>query len=186
VLATSHNYDIRNAATRIVCQRFYANNTAKRLLIRDLGSSDHQTRHVAQLAYNVLCDNGVIALPPPSPMVHAPLREGWRIHQPTNTPGDAVNAQDLRRRRREAVVIHDGDADRPIGQEDLFMRDATGDVERAQSQSQTEPLEMSDLERRFQALSGVEGAMRPPPLPGMTEAESDETDREEIQRMRQS
>jgi hypothetical protein len=37
-------------------------------------------------------------------------------------------------------VIHDGDVDRPIGQEDVYMRDEDG-----------------DLERRFQALEGVEG-----------------------------
>jgi hypothetical protein len=33
-----------------------------------------------------------------------------------------MDAQDLRRRRREAVVIHDGDVDRPVGEEDVFMR----------------------------------------------------------------
>jgi hypothetical protein len=49
---------------------------------------------------------------------------------------------DLRRRRREAVVIHDGDVDRPIGQEDVYMRDEDG-----------------DLERRFQALEGVGGPL---------------------------
>jgi hypothetical protein len=177
-LATSHNIDIRNAAIKILCQRFYANDTAKRLLVRDLGSHNANRRHAAQLAYNLLYDNNVIRLPPP------PAHEGWRLHEPAPAP-PAADDQDLRRRRREAVVIHDGDADRPIGQEDVFMRDATGDLERAVHPGEPHPLEMSDLERRFQLLSAVDGATRPPPIAGMTEAESDENDRGEIERMRQ-
>jgi hypothetical protein len=80
--------------------------------------------------YNLLCEHDV-GLPIP--------RERWRIHQPsipTYLPRGESDTQDLRRRRREAVVIHDGDVDRPIGQEDLYMRDEDG-----------------DLERRFQALA---------------------------------
>jgi phosphomannomutase len=49
-------------------------------------------------------------------------REGWRLHEPTSSGEIAADAQDLRRRRREAVVIHDGDADRPFTEEDVFMR----------------------------------------------------------------
>jgi hypothetical protein len=39
--------------------------------------------------------------------------------------GEAEAEADIRRRRREAVVIHDGE--RPIGQEDVFMRDVDGE-----------------------------------------------------------
>jgi hypothetical protein len=41
----------------------------------------------------------------------------------------AEDAQDLRRRRREAVVIHDGDVDRPFTEEDVFMREPEFDAD---------------------------------------------------------
>jgi len=52
-------------------------------------------------------------------------RGGWRVHEPSAARGEA-DAADQRRRRREAVVIHDGEADRPIGSEDVYMRDPEG------------------------------------------------------------
>jgi hypothetical protein len=103
--------------------------------VRDLTSKNEEVKHRAQLAYNLLYDHNV--LHESSLMPRLP-REGWRLHEPALR--DGVDAMDLRRRRREAVVIHDGDVDRPIGQEDVYMRDEDG-----------------DLERRFQALEGVEG-----------------------------
>lgn len=135
-LATSPNIKIRHSATRILCQRFYANNAARKLLIRDLNSKDEDVRRKAQLAFNLLCDHDVVTL-----SVTPRAREGWRVHETaaiprTNTLGDS--SQDLRRRRREAVVIHDGDVDRPIGQEDVYMR---GEAE------------IAHLEREFQALT---------------------------------
>lgn len=72
-----------------------------------------------------------------------PVRDdGWRVHESSATasPGfeyvetisraraAMTNDSDLRRRRREAVVIHDGDVERPIGQEDVYMRDRLGDL----------------------------------------------------------
>lgn len=37
---------------------------------------------------------------------------------------DSVEERDLRRRRREAMVLHEGD--RPVSQEDVWMRDGEG------------------------------------------------------------
>jgi hypothetical protein len=153
-----------------LCQRFYASPTAKRLLVRDLNSKNEEVKHRAQLAYNLLYDHNVLhesSLAPRLP------RDGWRLHEPPlNTPQGGVDAQDLRRRRREAVVIHDGDVDRPIGQEDVYMRDEDGDLERrfqalgedqiplgtglANEDGENEGAEMSDLERRFQELGEIE------------------------------
>jgi len=117
-LATSPNFDIRSSATKILCQRFYASKSAKKLLVRDLDSRDDEVKHRAHLAFDLLATYGALrdlALPP---------REGWRVHEPVAPV--AQDAADLRRRRREAVVIHDGDAERPIGSEDVYMRDETG------------------------------------------------------------
>lgn len=116
-LATSPNLDIRTSATKILCQRFFASPSAKKLWQKDLQSSDPEVKHRAQLVYNLLSEHDVgLAMP----------RERWRVHQPSLATLE-LDVQDLRRRRREAVVIHDGDADRPVGEEDLFMRDA-GDI----------------------------------------------------------
>lgn len=173
-LATSPNIDIRDSATKILCQRFMNNSTARRLLRIDLNSEDPEVKHRAQLAYNLLYDNGVITLPPVSP------REGWRLHAPDPQGGDAADAQDLRRRRREAVVIHDGDLDRPLGQEDVYMRDEMGDLERrfdalgefavggqsvlreGTAQVADDTQVMRDLERRFAALGDDSGSSRRP------------------------
>ncbi|KAH7408394.1 hypothetical protein DE146DRAFT_646137 [Phaeosphaeria sp. MPI-PUGE-AT-0046c] len=162
-LATSLNIDIRDSATKILCQRFMNNNTARRLLRNDLNSDDLEVKHRAQLAYNLLYHNGVIPLQPVSP------REGWRLHAP-GPQAEGSDAQDLRRRRREAVVIHDGDIDRPLGQEDVYMRDEMGDLERrfdalgefangnqsvlreGNDQVAEDTHVMRDLERRFRAL----------------------------------
>ncbi|KAF1912600.1 hypothetical protein BDU57DRAFT_522977 [Ampelomyces quisqualis] len=125
-LATSPNIDIRASATKILCQRFYASHAAKKLLVKDLNSDDAEIKRRAQLAYNLLYDHGVLTLP----MMRTSPREGWRVHEapvPTLASGGAGDDQDLRRRRREAVVIHDGDVDRPVGQEDVYMRDEVGE-----------------------------------------------------------
>ncbi|KAH3936364.1 hypothetical protein HBH69_129840 [Parastagonospora nodorum] len=113
-LATSPNLDIRTSATKILCQRFFASPSAKKLWQKDLQSNDPEIKHRAQLVYNLLSEHDVgLAMP----------RERWRVHQPSLATLE-LDVQDLRRRRREAVVIHDGDVDRPVGEEDLFMRDA--------------------------------------------------------------
>ncbi|KAF2035769.1 hypothetical protein EK21DRAFT_96405 [Setomelanomma holmii] len=121
-LATSPNVEIRSSATKILCQRFYANETARKLLLKDMNSRDEEVQHRAALAFELLCAHGVLR---DNYLPSGRVRDGWRLHEPPAETGDA-NAADLRRRRREAVVIHDGEVDRPIGQEDVFMRDETG------------------------------------------------------------
>lgn len=120
ILATSPNIDIRASATKILCQRFYASMSARKRLGRDLEHGDDETKHRANLAFGLLLESGVIQeVTYPAPLTQ---NEGWRVQDPIEGgDGDAVTEQDLRRRRREAVVIHDGD--RPIGQEDVIMRD---------------------------------------------------------------
>ncbi|KAL5115284.1 hypothetical protein ACEQ8H_006796 [Pleosporales sp. CAS-2024a] len=97
-LALSPSLDIRNSATKILCQRFYANAAAKRLWTRDLQSTDETVKHRAQLVYNLLSEHDV-GLPVP--------RERWRVVEPVG----ADEERDVRRRRREAVVIHDGEGE---------------------------------------------------------------------------
>ncbi|KAF2831152.1 hypothetical protein CC86DRAFT_135372 [Ophiobolus disseminans] len=116
-LATSPNIDIRNSATKILCHRFYANRAAKKLLVKDLNSKNEEIRHRAHLAFDLLATHDAlrdISVPSPS--------EGWRVHEPA-VPRAEADAADLRRRRREAVVIHDGDAERGG---DVYMRDREG------------------------------------------------------------
>jgi hypothetical protein len=134
-LATSPNIDIRTSATKILCHRFYASPTAKRLLVRDLNSKNEEVKHRAQLAYNLLYDNNVLHESSLNPRL---AREGWRLYE----PGRGVDEMDLRRRRREAVVIHDGDVDRPIGAGDVYMRDEDG-----------------DLHARGEVLEGIDGSV---------------------------
>lgn len=121
-LATSHNNDIRASATKILCTRFYASKTAKDLLIKDLYSKDDEVVHRAQLALNLLCDMGVwrdSSLAPRTP------RGGWRLMESrAQASGAGGSERDVRRRRREAMVISDGEG--AIAGEDLFIGDQEG------------------------------------------------------------
>lgn len=121
-LATSHNNDIRASATRILCTRFYASKTAKDLLIKDLYSKDEEVVHRAHLAFNLLCDMGVwreASLAPRTP------RGGWRLMESRAQVGMGGGSErEVRRRRREAMVISDGEG--AMGSEDVFMRDQDG------------------------------------------------------------
>ncbi|RMZ66575.1 Armadillo-like helical [Pyrenophora seminiperda CCB06] len=112
-LATSHNSDIRLSATKILCNRFYASKTAKDLLIRDLYSKDDGVVHRAQLAFSLLCDMGVWR------EASYALRtggSGWTVIERQSLAAGLGGAseRDVRRRRREAMVISD---------DDVWMRD---------------------------------------------------------------
>lgn len=128
-LATSHNNDIRASATKILCTRFYASKTAKDLLIKDLYSKDEEVVHRAQLALNLLCDMGVwrdSSLAPCTP------RGGWRLMESRAQPGDMGGSErDVRRRRREAMVISDGEG----GLAEDFMRDHEGEDQQEDDES---------------------------------------------------
>lgn len=138
-LATSHNNDIRASATKILCTRFYASKTAKDLLIKDLYSKDEEVVHRAQLALNLLCDMGVwrdSSLAPRTP------RGGWRLMESRAQVGGVGGSErDVRRRRREAMVISDGDGG--IAGEDVFMRDQEGEDQQDEGESPHSALEFA-------------------------------------------
>ncbi|KAL1795115.1 hypothetical protein ACET3X_006931 [Alternaria dauci] len=112
-LATSHNNDIRASATKILCARFYASKSAKDLLIKDLYCADGEVLHRAQLAFNLLGDMGVWR--DDSLLPSHGLR--WDVVQPSMAGG---SQDEVRRRRREAMVISDGEG--LIGRGDVYMR----------------------------------------------------------------
>ncbi|KAF1946248.1 hypothetical protein EJ02DRAFT_367504 [Clathrospora elynae] len=118
-LATSHNTDIRASATKILCNRFIASPSAKILLLRDLKSKDEEVAHRAELAMRLLGDMGLwrdSSLPP---------RGAWRLMERQAVYEQGVSPErDLRRRRREAIVIHDGEG--AVGSEDVYMRNQAG------------------------------------------------------------
>ncbi|KAH9873585.1 hypothetical protein IAQ61_004209 [Plenodomus lingam] len=124
LLATSHNTELRASATRILCTRFYANKSARKALLRDLKSADEDTRRKAQLAMNMLCELGIWK---EGQVARMGRRVGrWRVIGNVERDGQerGIGAEererDVRRRRREAVVIHDGEG--VVGSEDVYMR----------------------------------------------------------------
>ncbi|KAF1959094.1 hypothetical protein CC80DRAFT_440338 [Byssothecium circinans] len=130
-LATCNNIEIRRAATKILCDRFESHPTAWKLLYRDLKSKDAETLHRAQLAIHLLADNDSLRHMGGSKFI--PDYSQWLANGGHAGAGSAVPRSsgirdpeelELRRRRREAMVINEGD--RPVSQEDVFMRDGHG------------------------------------------------------------
>jgi hypothetical protein len=140
LLATASNVEIRKAATKILCQRFITNPKARSLLARDLASQDPDTQHLAQLAFDLLNDYNVFHQSPSTGIDD--LRRavpGWAPNTARypGPPGTRDAAErDLRRRRREAMVLNEGD--RPVGQEDVFMRDTEGRLSMDETSRPTE------------------------------------------------
>lgn len=135
ILALGPNTEIRKAATRILCERFFAHGPSRTRLLKDLNATDPDVKRRAKLAFSLLCELGLIQ------EVVAPRQRTWGIngvdfrtlprgHLRSRRRGrlgeDDVEERDLRRRRREAVVINEGD--RPISQEDVYMRDGEGRI----------------------------------------------------------
>jgi len=122
ILATSHNTEIRASATRILCTRFYASHAARKVLLRDLKSTNDDVKRKAQLALEMLCELGVWKEGEVAMMGGGIGR--WRVverrEREQMDEGARSVREDLRRRRREAVVIHDGEG--AIGSEDVYMR----------------------------------------------------------------
>lgn len=136
VLATCDNVEIRKAATKILCERFFADAPSRARLLKDLNSRNPAVQHRARLASKLLFDYGVV---PDAAMYPALRRERLERIERSGTGlwvggrsrlgelgGYTQNDEerDLRRRRREAVVINEGD--RPISQDDVYMRDVHG------------------------------------------------------------
>lgn len=141
VLATCTNIEIRRAATKILCDRFMASPSAGRLLLKDLQSANAETVHRARLALNLLEDYEALNAVRTAGVRRARGLAAWGLHRADGAAaaatgeGAAGNARDLlggrdpverdlRRRRREAMVLNEGD--RPVSQEDVWMRDGEG------------------------------------------------------------
>ncbi|KAF2442276.1 hypothetical protein P171DRAFT_417293 [Karstenula rhodostoma CBS 690.94] len=132
-LATCENVEIRKAATKILLDRFIAHPSAYKHLIRDANSRNEERKYAAYLAFGLLEDYGYVGhqygVPPPVPATPQAHRLGSRREWLREAPSRAalnggLEERDLRRRRREAMVINEGD--RPITQEDVWMRDGEG------------------------------------------------------------
>ena len=135
VLATSPNSEIKASATKILCERFYANDAAKKLLLKDLGSRKAHVQRRAQLAIQLLRDYGVFRgrglsygyenIEPRVQWDGVEIWEGGVESGGLREQGEGGEEErDARRRRREAVVIHDGDG--RVGEGDVWMRDREG------------------------------------------------------------
>ncbi|KAF2468236.1 uncharacterized protein BDR25DRAFT_305217 [Lindgomyces ingoldianus] len=164
ILATCDNVEIRKAATKILCERFFAHGPSRTRLLRELSSPNATVQRRARLAFNLLCDYGVVqevVLPPTPRTLRAERRPDpnatltWldgRTNRPRNHEGSSAEERDLRRRRREAMVINEGD--RPVSQEDVWMRDGTG---RMSSEETRDPRELyADLRRLADALASAD------------------------------
>lgn len=148
-LATCSNFEIRKAAIMLLCERVLAHEPSRRQLQTDLLSPDPELSRMARLAYRLIRNYSDVEMPE--------MRSGWECPschfldphgdrtacQQCRLPAflrylpgatlpssrhaeEQVEERELRRRRREAVVINDGD--RPVLQEDVYMRDAAGHV----------------------------------------------------------
>lgn len=104
------------------------------MLLRDLGSPKAAVQRKAQLAFRLLRDHGVFREYGLS-YGYAGIepRVGWEDVEilPAVPRGlresvqeDGEEERDARRRRREAVVIHDGEG--RVGEGDVWMRDREG------------------------------------------------------------
>lgn len=135
-LATCDNVEIRKAATKMLLDRFIAHPSAYRHLIHDANSKAEERRQTAYLAFSLLEEYGYVGhqygVPPPTPATPVNFRAGaarreWlRGGTGVGRRGVSIEERDLRRRRREAMVIHEGD--RPISQEDVWMRREGGEM----------------------------------------------------------
>ncbi|CAI6283978.1 unnamed protein product [Periconia digitata] len=130
-LATCANIEIRRAATKILCDRYMSHRSAKRLLIEDLRSSDPETVHRAELAQALLSEYSATTRAMRIMATQAAARAAYEdglVGRGAELRGavPGVEERDLRRRRREAMVLNEGD--RPVSEEDVWMRDRDGGV----------------------------------------------------------
>ncbi|KAF3001364.1 hypothetical protein E8E13_006428 [Curvularia kusanoi] len=140
-LATSHNTDIRTAATKLLCERFVAHDGARNKLLKDIGSDNPAVQRKAKHAFRLLRSHGVLGahtdfrygiggLQPRVPWDEAEVwgggGGGGRVREPLREilGHEGEEERDARRRRREAVVIHEGEG--RIGEGDVWMRDREG------------------------------------------------------------
>lgn len=121
-----------------------SNPAAGRLLLKDLASDDAETVHRARLALNLLEDyealSGSGSRSRQQRQQQQQRDEMWGLGGAMGVSGRGDGGiggvaregvagrdpeeRDLRRRRREAMVLNEGD--RPVSQEDVWMRNGEG------------------------------------------------------------
>jgi hypothetical protein len=133
-LASCSNIEIRKAATKILCERFFSHLPSRNRLLNDLSSSKPRVQRRARLAFGLLCEHGVVQevqLPATPRELRSSRSRRLQERDGEDDRGpemrgleDSAEERDLRRRRREAMVLHEGN--RPVSQEDVWMRDGEG------------------------------------------------------------
>ena len=125
ILYLSNNFSTLRA-TKILCDRFMKNSEAKQLLISDFHSPNPELQENALKALTLLDCHAVSGDWYSSPeLADLPLRSAYfrtlsvrgaraRPHE------ESPEEQALRRRRREAMVLNEGD--RPVSQDDIIQR----------------------------------------------------------------
>jgi hypothetical protein len=132
-LAESHDRQTREAAIRILCDRFVHDPRAVTALTGDLCSPASEKRAKADTLLKMLqkfsSDQGAIQFLlnkqasafHNSEIVHFTEATGPSVLREVD---DSFEEQEVRRRRREAVVLHDGDG--PVRQDDIIQRGSNG------------------------------------------------------------
>jgi hypothetical protein len=113
-------------ATKILCDRFMKNSEAKRLLISDFHSPNPELQENALKALTLLDCHAVSGdWYSSSELADLPLRSAYFRTLPVRGARarpheESPEEQALRRRRREAMVLNEGD--RPVSQDDIIQR----------------------------------------------------------------
>ncbi|KAJ9648555.1 hypothetical protein H2199_001410 [Coniosporium tulheliwenetii] len=132
-LATCDNANIRDAAIKVVCARVIADKAAQDLIISQLYSPDTLTREIATRAAHLIdkqLRSHAWRLPPLARTSTRTVTRRWVIDGDGRdvTAGGFTRSRfreespeelALRRRRREAMVLNEGD--RPVGEEDIIQ-----------------------------------------------------------------
>lgn len=120
ILALCNNIEIRKATTRILCERFMTDPTACGMLRNDLNNPNPERVRKARLALRLLHEFGVLR---ESQLPFSEIQDLSETPHPRRSR-NSTEERDLRRRRREAIIVNEGD--RPVSNEDVWMRDDMG------------------------------------------------------------
>jgi len=125
MLYLSNNFSTLRA-TKILCDRFMKNSEAKQLLISDFHSPNPELQENALKALKLLnCHVVSSDRYSSSELADLPLRSAYFRTLPVRGARarpheESPEEQALRRRRREAMVLNEGD--RPVSQDDIIQR----------------------------------------------------------------
>jgi hypothetical protein len=138
-----------DSAIRILCNRFLSNPHNIRKLDRDSISSDPETARRALLLYKLLVRyapehgaldtlNGTVDDQFSSRTAHGRGLGYYNPPRPRERE-ESHEEQALRRRRREAIVLNEGD--RPLSQDDIIQRSGSSTVMRPRDEVETRRVE---------------------------------------------